>query len=421
MSALLSVRSLVSSGLALTGGAVLQAVSGFLSQLVLMRLLVPEDFGRFVVVLAGCGLVQTLLSLRLNVLIIRTPEAEMDTARGNRYRAALVWETVASAAVTLTWLSMADLIEPYTLMLVASLALAQWTNQAAAFYERRMAYGGIVLAETGSQLVGHAAAIILVLLGSGAAALYVREIVVAVARLGVFVRLGALMSPYWRMPNFADMRLLVAEARAIWLEGAVESGFARVVVLAAGSLAGLHGAGLFTQGQRLALIPHQVLSPATNRLAANAFSRAIDPAQSRRLLVWLVSGLLVALIVAAMVAVSFADPVVPWLFGAHWAGVVDVLPAMAGLIVFMSTFEVFRAYCFAVKRVRLLLVARIGQFAVFLGCAVMPMDGAEPAVALAWSLSASYAVVFALTATGLALSRPERAGGQPSPPVPPPG
>lgn len=421
MSVLLSVRSLVSSGLALTGGAVLQAISGFLSQLVLMRLLVPEDFGRYAVVLAGCSLIQMLLSLRLNILIIRTPEAAMDTERSDRYRAALVWETIASAVVTLAWLGAAGLIEPYTLMLVVSLSLAQWTNQAASFYERRMAYGGIVLAETGSQLIGHAAAAAMVMLGSGAVVLYAREIVVAVARLAVFVRLGALMPPYWRLPNWVDLRLLLVEARGVWLEGAVEGGFARVVVLAAGSLAGLHGAGLFTQAQRIALIPHQLLAPATNRLAGNAFSRAVDPGQRRRLLVWLVSGLLAVLMVAAMLAAFFADPVVPWLFGAHWAGVVDVIPAMAGLIVFMSSFELLRAYCFAVKRMRLLLVARIGQFATFLSGVALAVNGAEPAVGLAWSLSASYAVAFVLVAAGLAFRRRDAAGYPLSPPVPPPG
>lgn len=421
MTASPSIRSLVSSGLALTGGAVLQAVSGFLSQLVLMRLLMPEDFGRFAVVLAGCGLVQMLLSLRLNSLIIRIPDSEMDPSRASRYRAALVWETLASAAVTLVWLAASGLIGAYALVLVASLSLAQWTNQVAAFYERRMAYGGIVLAETGSQLAGHVAAVVLVLAGGGAGALYLRELVVAMVRLAALARLGALSPPLWRMPNLADLRLLLTEARGIWLDGVAEGGFARIVVLAAGSLAGLHGAGLFTQAQRIAVLPHQVLAPAANRLAANAFSRTTDAAARRRLLLWLLAALLAALTAAAILAAAYADPVVPWLFGAHWSGVVAILPAMAGVIIFLSTFEVLRAYCIAIRRVRLLLAARLGQLTVFLAGAALLVDGGEPAVALAWSLSAAFTAGFAVVATGLALSGRRPADGPPSPSAPPPG
>lgn len=413
-------RALVSSGLALTGGAVLQAVAGFLAQLVLMRLLVPQDFGRFAVLLAGCGLVQMVLSLRLNILIIRTPEAEMTPERVGRYRAALVWETLASAVATVAWLAAAGMVEPYALALVGSLSLAQWTNQAAAFYERRMAYGGIVVAETGSQLIGHAAAVLLVLAGVGSAALYVREVVVAIARLGVFVRLGALMPPLWRRPSLADLRLLVAEARGIWLEGAAEGGFARVVVLTAGSLAGLHGAGLFTQGQRIAMLPHQVLAPVASRLAANVFSRAADPAARRRLLARLVAGLLAALALAALVAAAFADSVVPFLFGDHWAGVVPALRAMTGVIVFLTTFEVLRAYCFATGRVRLLLGARMAQFAVFLAALALA-GAADPVVALGWALSASYAAAFAMVAANLVLSGPDGAKAAQARPEPPPG
>lgn len=425
MTSILSVRSLASSGLMLTAGALFQAVAGFLSQLVLMRLLVPEDFGRFAVVLAGCSLMQTLLSLRLNMLIIRVPEAEMTPERVSRYQAALVWETAASSLVTLIWLFAAGLAELSTVTLVAALALAQWTNQITAFYERRMAYGGITLVETGSQLLGHGVALALVLAGAGAAALYIRELVVALARLAAFARLGALAPPCWRLPRLNDIRLLLAEVRTLWLEGVTESGFARLVVLGTGWLAGLHGTGIFTQSQRIAIIPHQLLAPVVVRLAANAFSRAADARQRRRLLRWSVSGTLTTMVVAAIVANLFADPVIPLLFGAQWAGVIHLLGAMTGVIVFLSAFEVLRAYCFTRSRVRLVLAARLGQFAVFLVGLALAAQSSDPVTILAWSLSAAYVVAFAVVAGGLALglglTPPAEAAAMPSPAGPPPG
>lgn len=404
MSPRLTSRSLLTSGLALTLGAVVQAVFGFLAQLVLMRLLIPEDFGRFAVVLAGCSLVQTVLSLRLTVLIIRLPEAEMTPERIARYQAALVWETVASVLVTLAWLLAAGLADAYALTLVAALALAQWTNQMAAFYERRMAYGPITLVETGSQVLGHGIAVALVLAGGGAAALYVREVAVALLRLGAFARLGALAPPCWRLPRLAELRLLLGEARAYWIEGVSDSGFTRLVVLCAGGVAGMHGTGLLAQSQRLALIPHQLMAPVVGRLSANAFSRS-DDGQRRRLLVPLVSVSLALLGIAAALAVAFADPVVPWLFGAHWAPAAGILVALAGMIIFFPTFELLRGYCFAVGRVRLVLLARVAQFGVFLAGVWLASGAADPVGVLAWSLSAAYGAAFAVVGAGQLLGR----------------
>ncbi len=395
MSIRLSRRLLVGSGVVLTMGAVAQALAGFLAQLVLMRLLFPEDFGRFALILAGCGLVQTILSLRLNVLIIRLPDAEMTPERVSLYRAALVWESVASLVVTLVWMGLAGLMAPDALALVAALALTQWTSQVVIFYERRMAYGRITLVETGSQMLGHGVAVALILLGSGAVTLYVREAVVALCRLAAYARIGALSPPAWRLPRREDLRFLAGEVRIYWLEGVSEGGFARLVVLCSGAVAGSHGTGLLAQSQRLALIPHQLISPVMSRLSVNAFSRA-DAGQKRRLLALLLSGALASLGVAALLAVAFADPVVPFLFGEHWRPAAAILAAMAGVVVFFPTFELLRGYCFALGLVKSIMWARIAQYAAFLLGAGLAWSGAEPVSILALALSAAYGAAFAV-------------------------
>ncbi|EME69133.1 colanic acid exporter [Paramagnetospirillum caucaseum] len=395
MSIRLSRNLLVSSGVALTMGALVQALAGFLAQLVLMRLLFPEDFGRFALILAGCGLVQTILSLRLNVLIIRLSDAEMTPERASLYRAALVWESVIALAVTLAWLGFAGLIAADSLALVAALALTQWTSQVVIFYERKMAYGRITLVETGSQMLGHGVAVALILSGAGAVTLYAREAVVALARLAAYARIGALSPPEWRMPRRADLRFLAADVRVYWLEGVCEGGFARLVVLCSGAIAGSHGTGLLAQSQRLALIPHQLISPVLSRLSVNAFSRA-DAGQKRRLLALLLSGALASLGVAALLAVAFADPVVPFLFGEHWRPAAAILAAMAGMVVFFPTFELLRGYCFALGLVHSIMWARGVQYAAFLMGAALAGDAVEPVSVLALALSAAYGAAFAV-------------------------
>lgn len=405
MSIRLTRRLLVGSGVALTAGALVQALAGFLAQLVLMRLLFPEDFGRFAVILAGCGLVQTVLSLRLNVLIIRLSDAEMTSERVSLYRAALVWESVASLVVTLIWLGFAGLIAPDSLALVAALALTQWTSQVVIFFERRMAYGRITLVETGSQMLGHGVAVALILVGAGAVTLYLREAVVALCRLAAYARIGALSPPEWRLPRWADMRVLANEVRVYWLEGVSEGGFTRLVVLCSGAMAGSHGTGLLAQSQRLALIPHQLIAPVLSRLSVNAFSRA-DAGQKRRLLALLLSGALALLGVAALLAVAFADPVVPFLFGEHWRPAAAILAALAGVVVFFPTFELLRGYCFALGLVNSIMWARAVQYAAFLIGAMLAWRAADPVPILALALSAAYGAAFALLGVAALRSRP---------------
>ena len=395
----------LSGGVVLTAGAVIQVVVGLGAQLVLMRLLLPEAFGDFAIVLAGASLAQVVLSFRLNVLIIRVSDAELTEARKESYQAALVWETAAAAVVTLIWLTAFGLLSVYASVLVAALAVGQWTNQSMAFFERTMAYRRIVAVETGSQIIGHVCAVALILFGAGAASLYLRELIVALTRLGAFARLGALASPRFRAPHWVEIRTLVAETRTIWIDGMMEGGFARVIVLAAASISGAYGAGIFSQSLRLAIIPHQFLSPVVVRLSTNLFSRIGDTVRRWQLLFRMTLATLALLSVAAGATIIFADPVVPLLLGEHWRPAARTIAAMAGVILFLSGFDLLRAYCMSQRRMLLLLAGRTIQYAIFLIACLIAIRADDPISILAGGLSLAYAGSFGLIAAGLAMSR----------------
>ena len=398
----------VSNGIILTAGAMAQAAVGVGAQLILMRLLVPDAFGNFATILAGTSLAQVILSLRLNILIIRVTDAELEAKR-DCFQAALVWETAAAAAVTLIWLAGAGLLTAYALVVVASLAIGQWTNQMVAFYERTMAYRRMVAVETGSQLVGHLTAVALVFAGFGAASLYLRELTVALMRLGAFSRIGALARPRFRLPRRHELNALIGDVRELWIDGVMEGGFARLIVLVAAFFGGPHGAGIFVQSQRLAIVPHQVLAPVVLRMSANLFSRIGDAAARHRLLVKMLLLTLICLVPAAGLTVAFADPVLPLGLGEQWRPAADVLVAMIGVIVFFPAFELLRAYCLTQRRTGLVLGGRVVQYAVFLIAAALAVRGSDPIWILASGLSAAYAGAFAVVAAGLAFQRPVRA------------
>lgn len=387
------VAQLVRGGVLLTGGAAMQALAGFAAQVVLMRLLSPEEFGQFALVLAGCGLVQMLLSLRLNVQIIRMADHALDAGTRDLYHSALCWETVAATVVTLIWLYLSGLTSVLSLTLVLALALGQWANQALSFWERSMPYGRLAAVETGSQLLGHMLAVIMVLSGLGVMALPLRELAVVLVKITALVRMGAIGFHRWRWITGREWSRLFRETHDVWFDGVVEGGFARMVVLASGWVGGVHGAGIFSQAMRLALVPHQFLSPVVSRLYGNLFARLTDGAARRRLLIRVGCWVGLVLAIGAGLAVALADPVVPWLFGAHWSEAARILAAMAGLILFYSLFELLRVYCLSQRLTRYVLVARTAQYMVFGGAVAWVLAGAG-IFELALGLSVSYAVAF---------------------------
>lgn len=60
--------------------------------------------------------------------------------------------------------------------------------------------------------------------------------------------------------------MVVRAARGIWLDSMLDNNFQRLSLLAVNAGAGLNGAGLFFQAQRLAVVPHQFLMPVVGRV-----------------------------------------------------------------------------------------------------------------------------------------------------------
>nr|CAM76656.1 GumJ protein [Magnetospirillum gryphiswaldense MSR-1] len=377
-------------------GTAVQAATALAAQIFLMRQLMPHDFGQFAIVLASCGLVQTIVSLRLNILIIRLQTDDLSSHQAQLYQAALIWETLAAVVIALIWLAISDLISIPSLILLTALTIGQWINQISAFYERGMDYGRITLVETGSQLFGHVAALILVLSGMGAISLYMRELVAVCGKLAAYTAIGALPRPVWMWPRFQACREIWRETRGVWVEGILEGIFTRIVILSSGALTGLHGAGLFAQSQRLAMLPHQFLSPVVSRMSANLFNRTTD-FDRRQYLAIRLGALTLALMLPAIAFIwLWGGDIVPWLFGDKWRSAAFVLRAMIGVILFLSLFELLRAFCYAHRWVRPVLWARTSQIAVF----IVPVLLLQPqeVANLAWILSASFTAGFIVLA-----------------------
>lgn len=385
----------------LTASQIIQIAVAFGANLVLVRYLVPADFGNFAIAFAGIVLALSFFSFRMSTLIIRANDETIETQR-DRYYTVFTIETMLSAIVAGGWILLTAGISLWQLSLVAALAIRHWIHQNKAFYERSMPYGRLSTAEGGIAILAHLCTVALVIAGVGPAVLYIREIILTLAELVALSAMGGLTIGRLTWIPKRERRTLFRAALPFWLDGMIENAYQRLLILAAATFGGATTAGLFFQAHRLAVIPTQLLAPVMLRLAGNWIGRATTPGDqvSRRKIFIQIA--FFPLLLAGIATYIWADPVVPWLFGENWARSADLLAAMCGAVTFMALFETLKAYCFIARRMRLFLVGRMVQYFGTL----MPLGAAWAGwiagdLALAMGLSIAFFIAFAFVASML--------------------
>ena len=358
----ISDRDIRAGATTLLVGQIFQVAAAFTANLVLVRYILPEEFGRFAIVLATASLLLSVLSIRVNSLIIRVPQAEITEHLEERYFSYLTIETMLAMVLGLLWIGLTRNAGMWDFVLVVLVCVQHWTQQNKSFFERSMPYVRLSLVETGCSVFAHCAGVFAALSGAGVVALYCREFILTVAMFASLALMGGITWRRLRWLSLSEWTGIMREGRGIWLDAAMESGYQRITVLLAGLMGGDRGAGLFFQAQRLAILPNQILSPLIGRLVVNLLRREERPGHRKRLRDLLLISLAPVLGLAAAVTVLFADPVVPWLFGADWAMAANLLRALAGVIMFATLFEVLKSYCFVIRSMRTLFLGRVMQY-----------------------------------------------------------
>ncbi len=389
------IDRVLSAGSYLIAGTVIQAILAFAGNVIMLRALGPDEFGRFAVTLAGISLIAGLVSLRLGTVVIRTPDSALTIAFQKRYFTAMLAETGLVAALSTAWLIASGRTGWTDMLLLAAVAVQLFCSHARAFWERTMPFGMIAILETVVAALAQMAGVVIVLMTASEAAFYIREAVAAGAMLTGLWLVGGLT---WRplvWPRLNEWIQVFREARGAWLDAVLEGLFQRLTVLAAAMIGGHQGAGLFSMAQRLAILPHQLIQP-LGRVAATWFSRAEESenrSKGRDRLILTVAG---PLAVAGVLTIAAADPLVPWIFGEHWRDAVPILMAMSGAILFMSMFEITRSYALVIRRTQPLLAARAAQFAAFgIGLAAAWFASDARLIYLGGGFSAAFAMAFA--------------------------
>jgi len=355
-------RDVKAGATALVIGQVVQVAIAFGTNIVLVRYIAPEGFGRFAITLATASLILSLVSIRVNSLIIRVPDGDLTLSLEERYFSYLTIETLVALVIGLAWVGLAGNPGALELSLVVFICLQHWINQNKSFFERGMPYVSLGVIETGCAVFANLATVLVALAGAGVAALYFREALLTLTMFASLSFVGGITWRRFRWLSRIEWVSLIREGRGIWLDSVLEGSYQRIAILLAGLVGGDRGAGFFFQAQRLAILPNQLLSPLVSRLAVNLFGRENNPDSRKRLRNRQLMILAPILLIATAATILFAVPVVTWVFGETWIKSAELLIAFAGVILFTSLFEYLKSYCFVTQSMRTLFMGRVAQY-----------------------------------------------------------
>jgi O-antigen/teichoic acid export membrane protein len=391
-----SRRDVKAGATTLLVGQVVQVIIAFAANLVLVRYIAPEGFGRFAITLATASLIVSLLSIRVNSLIIRVPDGELTRHLEERYFSYLTIETFVALIAGLVWVALAGNAGSLEFSLVVLVCVQHWIHQNKSFFERGMPYVRLGLIETGCSVFANLATVCAAFAGAGVVALYFREFVLTVTLFASLAVMGGFTWRRLRWLSRAEWSGIIREGRGIWLDGVLEGSYQRIAILLAGLVGGDRGAGFFFQAQRLAILPNQLLSPLVGRLAVNLFGRENRSEHRKQLRNRQLAMLVPILVLATVLTVLFAVPAVTWVFGATWIKSADLLVAFAGVIMFTSLFEILKSYCFITQSMRTLFLGRVAQYLMLGALPILVGIGlvGDQTMALALSISLGWAAAF---------------------------
>ena len=320
-------------GRSVRGGAVTMAAQGarfvlrMVSTVVLARLLTPEDFGIFAMVLTVTGFVAMFKDMGLSMATVQRVEIN------HRQISTLFWINVGlSLCVMLVTAALAPAIalfygEPrltwITLALACAFIFGGLTVQHQALLRRQMRFGTLALIQIGSMGAGIVTGIIAALCAAGYWALVFMELATVFAgALGVWVACG------WRpgLPvRKAGVRSMVAFGGHLTGYNVVNYFGRNLDNVLLGRFWGANVLGLYSRAYNIMMLPiiqvreplHAVAIPALSHLQK-------DPIRYKSYYIRLIT--LISFVTMPLMVVLFlcADDVIHLFLGDQWLGAINI-------------------------------------------------------------------------------------------------
>lgn len=331
------LKSRVLSGAAAIGASqAIKLVIQFSSVVLLARLLTPEDFGLFAMVMPVAAFVLMFQDLGLTQATITRSELGQDEA------SSIFWVSLSVATIFALGLFAASPLvaaffgEPRLTPLMAALALSVFlsglVSQPFALLNRQMRFGALAIIDIVSSLFGFAASIAVALIYPTPWAMVASVIGNMVASLLLVWPIVRWMpSRPGRLTGVRDMLHFGGGLTLFNVGNFVARNVDKVLI---GRFVGSVSLGFYDRAYRLLLFPLQQVAFPLQRIAVPALSRLVDdPHRYRHAYSRLAQQLLLVTTPGMVMLIIFADPVVALLLGPGWSGVAPIFQwlGVAGL------------------------------------------------------------------------------------------
>jgi teichuronic acid exporter len=307
----------------------------FASVIVLARLLMPDDYGAAALAVTIASFSMAIGDLGYGMALVQAHSASQ------RWASTACWCALAAGAIGSgiaalgAYPAAQALREPLVAGLVMvgglTLVLVAAGSTSNALLTRSMSFGVIQGVGLIASLAAAACAVALAAMGAGPWALVVQQVVLAAVTTVLFI-----VAARWK-PSFEFSRTAMRSLSRFALPYAGGSAFfvlqGVVAVLFIGHLVGLEALGTWNLSMAIVIVPLTLVSAPLARVMYAAFAR-MQHEQERIADVWLRGfTLLAAILLPALFGlIAVAPDLIPFVFGAHWAGAVPVVQIMCALV-----------------------------------------------------------------------------------------
>ena len=408
-------RKAVKGTVWVTGASYSAFIVGFATQLILVRLLFPEDFGLYALAVSILELITVFFSWSFPLGLIQIDEGEhlTDTAFILSLVQGLAFLVVASVGSLVVGrlysFKLAKVI--FVIGLGRSLTFVAYIYSAV--LEKELEYMWLSIARLAVTVTSVLGALGLAFAGFGVWSLAGRELLMAGGSLAAF-RFIAPWRFRWRFDGDSARKLLQFGWGMLFARG-FESAYHRLDNLMVGVLLGMTTLGFYSQARYLVDLGNTAVQPATAKVAFPTFSRLkSDKARLARAYQTTNYFLVRLMLPAALILCLFPEPIIALLYGAKWKPAAPILRVLGLYILLTPVFANIKSLLFALGRPAQVAKLRLIQVLILVpsllaGVALWGAEGAAGAFILAQAAGVILAFIYTKEYTLSSLAKNYRA------------
>jgi O-antigen/teichoic acid export membrane protein len=347
----------------LTGVQIGITLFSFGANVVLARLLMPEDFGTFALALSLTELFFILAGWSFGLAVVQTKELSEDFV-DTGYLLSLgmgicIVIIVLGSSILLKKFYSARILQ-FLWIFSALDVVAILGNYRANLLERRLDYGKFSAIRLSSRVIPWIVAIFLAWLGAGVWSFVGHQVLMASILFFGYTALSGHRFR-WRLSREA-MRRLFRFGGQMFMARGLEVGFYRLGNLMIGTLAGTTQLGYFSQAFTLSEMGHRVSWPALGQVPFAAYSRLQNDRDKLSKGYELVNYFLFRLLTpVGLIFLFLGEQVIVFLYGEQWRPAGPLLQAFALYTLAMPVFENMKALLYSQDKIPGAIFSRLTQ------------------------------------------------------------